>query len=74
MRGFDIDVHIDNMIEQKNYNSSTVVDGRSSNSACVQGSAPKISLRQLIQSLITKNSSAIKELQKIYNPNYIDCS
>lgn len=69
MRGFDIDLHIDNMIEQKNQNATTVVDGRY---AGVAGStaaiAPKVSLRQLIQTLIVKNLSAVRKLQEIYNP------
>jgi len=69
MRGFEIDTHIDNMIEQKNHNSTTVVDGRSARAVeCSTVSAPKVSLRQLIQSLIAKNTSTIQGLQKIYNP------
>jgi hypothetical protein len=69
MRGFDVDLHIDNMIEQKNQNATAVVDGRSARAErCATAVAPKVSLRSLIQDIIVKNSSTVRELQSIYNP------
>ena len=60
MRAFQVDEQIDKLIEQKDQTSHTVVDGRKRSYLNNQdknksSSAPKISLRQLIQSIVKDN-------------------
>lgn len=60
MTSFEVDEQIDEMIEQKNMNSSTVIGGRNScdmdnkiNSSGVRRqNAPKISIINLVRSLV----------------------
>jgi len=56
MRAFEVDEQIDNLIEQKSMNASAVVDGRQANNDDGCGkSAPKISMRQLVKSIVENN-------------------
>ena len=73
LKSFPIDDQIDNMIEQKKATSSAVVDGRENNSIAGQttsmiGSAPKISIMQLISSVLSGSNgnqvSTVEEPQE----------
>lgn len=61
MRAFQVDEQIDKLIEQKGHNSTAVVVGtRDSHLNNLDknksASAPKVSLRQLVQSIVTNNA------------------
>jgi SNF2 family DNA or RNA helicase len=60
IRAFEVDEQIDAMIEEKNQTSHAVVDGRdiavsSSNDDRAHKPAPKISIFQLVKSIIPRN-------------------
>ena len=57
MRAFQVDEQIDNLIEQKMTTATNVVDKRSNTKYDKSKSAPKISIRQLIQSVVENNTS-----------------
>jgi len=61
MRAFQVDEQIDKLIEQKGHNSTAVVVGRQDShlnnlDKNKSASAPKVSLRQLVQSIVTNNA------------------
>ncbi len=65
MRAFEIDKQIDEMIEHKKNNSHAVVDGRApSNSS---NHAAKISIFQLVASLVPKSEEGIIETASSIN-------
>ena len=55
LRAFQVDEQIDNLIEQKMANATNVVDKSSIAKHDQSKSAPKISLRDLIQSVVENN-------------------
>ena len=57
MRAFQVDEQIDKLIEQKMATATNVVDKRSNTKYDQSKSAPKISIRQLIQSVVENNIS-----------------
>jgi len=56
MRAFQVDEQIDNLIEHKNNNANSVVDGKRGSQSNASQAAPKISIRQLVQSIVAKNN------------------
>lgn len=58
IRAFDIDTQIDNLIEHKSQNANSVVDSKHSSLSNVSKAAPKISIRQLVKTIISKNDNA----------------
>jgi len=60
MRAFDIDTQIDEIIEKKKQNSHAVVDGTWSNNN-MNSNAAKISIFQLVASIVPKITTTLPE-------------
>jgi len=64
MRAFEVDLQIDNLIEQKNNNSKTVV-GVKQSSGTNHNAAPKVSIWKLVQSMVSTNKDTLRGLLKV---------
>lgn len=62
MRAFAVDKQIDDLIDQKQQNSISVVDKQQTSNGGCQG-APRLAISELIRSLIPKNHDSLRGLQ-----------